>query len=187
MYRQATKSDASAVITLLFSAIGNIANTLAGTDDDQQAHHVLEHFFQQKGNRISYENVMVKEENEKVIAFMLTYHGSDAASLDQPFIDRLAANGVMAPVIQREAKDDEFYLDSIAVDPDYQGHGIGTEMLQLFERQASERGYDKIMLLVDQDNPAARKLYLRQGYSEDGSITVSGHIFDRMVKKPEIT
>ncbi|MNI73601.1 Acetyltransferase (GNAT) family protein [compost metagenome] len=60
-------------------------------------------------------------------------------------------------------------------------------MLQLFERQASERGYDKIMLLVDQDNPAARKLYLRQGYSEDGSITVSGHIFDRMIKKPEIT
>ncbi|MMZ59178.1 putative acetyltransferase [compost metagenome] len=186
MYRQAAKSDASSVITLLFSAIGNIANTLAGTDDDEQAHQVLERFFQQEGNRVSYENVMVKEENGKVIAFMLTYHGSDAASLDQPFIDRLAANGAKAPAIQREAKNDEFYLDSIAVHPDYQGHGIGTEMLRLFERQALKRGYDKIMLLVDQDNPAARKLYLRQGYQEDGSILVSGHMFDRMVKKPEV-
>lgn len=183
MYRQAQKGDASSVIRLLFSAIGNIANTLAGTDNDEEAFRILEQYYQQEGNRISYENVMVKEVDGRVIAFMLTYHGSAAAKLDQPFIDRLIANGVRDPVIERETKEDEFYLDSIAVDSDYQGHGIGTEMLQLFERQAVDRSYPKIMLLVDQGNPSARKLYLKQGYTEDGSITVSGHVFDRMVKE----
>lgn len=183
MYRQAHKGDASSVIRLLFSAIGNIANTLAGTDDDDEAFRVLEQYYQQEGNRISYENVMVKEVDGRIIAFMLTYHGSAAAELDQPFIDLLIAKGVRNPVIDRETKEDEFYLDSIAVDPDYQGLGIGTELLQLFERQAVDRGYGKIMLLVDQDNSSARKLYLKQGYSENGSITVSGHVFDRMVKE----
>ncbi|MNW54566.1 putative acetyltransferase [compost metagenome] len=186
MYRQGQKSDAPAVIALLFSAIGNIANTLAGTDNDEEAFRVLEAFYQEQGNRISYENVVVKEENGRVIAFMLSYHGSDAAKLDQPFVDRITAMGGVAPVIERETKEDEYYLDSIAVDPDYQGYGIGTEMLQLFEQQASERGYDKIMLLVDQANPSARKLYVRQGYIEDGSIVVSGHVFDRMVKRVKV-
>lgn len=183
MYRQAQKGDVSSVITLLFSAIGNIANTLTGTDDDDEAFRVLEQFYQQESNRISYENMTVREEDGRVIAFMLTYHGSAAAELDQPLLDRLIAKGVKNPVIERETKEDEFYLDSIAVDPDHQGLGIGTEMLQLFEKQAIDRSYPKIMLLVDRDNRSARKLYLKQGYKEDGSITVSGHVFDRMVKE----
>ncbi|GFZ90505.1 N-acetyltransferase [Paenibacillus marchantiophytorum] len=185
MIRQAKKEDAAAVISLMYTAIGDIAHTLAGTQDVGTALQVLEGFFQEKGNRISFENVLVLEEDNRVIAFMLAYHGSQAAELDRPFLNRLAANGSTTVSIEREAREDEYYLDSIAVHADYQGRGIGTKLLRLFEQQAAELGHDKIMLLVDLENTAAKALYVKMGYKEDGVVTVSGHLFNRMVKRLE--
>ncbi|OPH47148.1 acetyltransferase [Paenibacillus ferrarius] len=182
MIRQAKKEDATAVINLMYTAIGDIVHTLAGTNDVGTALHVLEGFFREKGNRISFENVLVLEEDERVIAFMLAYHGSRAAELDRPFLERLSAIGSAVQTIEREAREDEYYLDSIAVHADYQGRGIGTKLLRLFEQQAAELGHDKIMLLVDQENTAAKLLYVKMGYKEDGVVTVSGHLFDRMIK-----
>lgn len=183
MYRPAKKEDAAAVARLMFAAIGSIAHTLAGTDRDDEAIAVLEQFFRQEGNRVSYENVIVGEEEGRVIAFMLAYHGSEASRLDKPLLDRLEAKGADKPSFQREARLDEYYLDSLAVDPHDQGRGIGTELLRLFERQAAERGHRKMMLLVDRNNPSAKKLYDRMGYVADGTTTVSGHLFDRMIKQ----
>ncbi|SFK73944.1 Acetyltransferase (GNAT) family protein [Paenibacillus sp. 1_12] len=183
MIRKAQKEDAAAVIALMYTAIGGIAHTLAGTEDVGDALQVLEQFFREKGNRISYENVIVIEEDGRVIAFMLAYHGSRAAELDRPFLERLAANGSTTQTIERETREDEYYLDSIAVHSDYQGKGIGTELLRLFQEQAIELGHPKIMLLVDLDNPSAKQLYVKQGYKEDGVVQVSGHLFHRMVKR----
>ncbi|MEK3913720.1 GNAT family N-acetyltransferase [Paenibacillus sp. FSL H7-0331] len=183
MIRQATKEDAAAVISLMYTAIGGIVHTLAGTDDVEDALQVLEQFFQEKGSRISFENVLVLEEDQRVIAFMLAYHGSRAAELDRPFLERLAAIGSTTQTIEREAREDEYYLDSIAVHSDYQGRGIGTELLRLFQQQAIELGHHKIMLLVDQENASAKQLYVKQGYNEDGVVQVSGHLFYRMIKR----
>ncbi|MBP1994901.1 GNAT family N-acetyltransferase [Paenibacillus eucommiae] len=183
MIRQAKQEDAAAVIDLMYTAIGGIIHTLAGTDDVGDALQVLEAFFREKGNRISFENVMVIEEEGRVIAFMLAYHGSQAEALDRPFLERLAAIGSTTRAIEREAREDEYYLDSVAVHADYQGRGIGSELLRLFEQQASELGHDKIMLLVDQENTSAKQLYVKRGFTEDGVVQVSGHLFYRMIKR----
>jgi ribosomal protein S18 acetylase RimI-like enzyme len=91
--------------------------------------------------------------------------------------------GRISPVIEREAHEDEYYLDSVAVHSEYQGRGIGTELLRWFERTAVESGHHKIMLLVDEENLPAQQLYVKLGYIEDGKVEVSGHYFNRMVKE----
>ena len=58
---------------------------------------------------------------------------------------------------------DECELITIGVHPDFRGTGIADALLQLMEK---EIGNKKIFLEVAENNPAARKLYERNGYMQ---------------------
>lgn len=181
--RNAKKEDAAGVLPLMMDAIGSIAYSLTGEDSPQEAMAVLEEFYCREGNRLSYENVTVLEKEGRVAAFMLAYHGSRAEALDRPLKARLEARGKPSAAIVCEAGQDEFYLDSLAVHPDFRGQGLGTLLLEEFGRQAAEEGWRRLSLLVEEHNGGARKLYERLGYRPEDALMVAGHRYDRMVKK----
>jgi ribosomal protein S18 acetylase RimI-like enzyme len=52
-----------------------------------------------------------------------------------------------------------------SVDPEYRSRGLGGLGLAEAERRARNRGHTVIEMCVDDDNPRARELYLRSGYS----------------------
>ena len=56
----------------------------------------------------------------------------------------------------------------LAVDPAYWGQGIGTALLTTLVDEAGTRGCAEVLLEVREDNPRARQLYLRHGFSEVG-------------------
>lgn len=183
MIRAAKKEDCKEVVPLIHSAIGSIANTLAGTQDDAEALEVVGDFFCQEGNRLSYENTLVCEMDGKVVGFLLAYHGSRTEELDRPLVQRIAdKTGDPQVQLVKEARDDEYYLDSVAVADTHQGHGIGRQLLQAFEQKALSEDYHKLALIVEENNDKAHQLYSKMGYSADGFIDVSGHHFQRMIK-----
>ncbi len=51
-----------------------------------------------------------------------------------------------------------------SVDPDFRGRGLGALGLAEAERRARDRGHACIEMCVDDGNPRARDLYLRNGY-----------------------
>ena len=55
-----------------------------------------------------------------------------------------------------------------SVDPDFRGRGLGGLGLWEAERRARDRGHATIEMCVDDDNPRARELYVRHGYSVIG-------------------
>jgi len=55
-----------------------------------------------------------------------------------------------------------------SVDPEFRGRGLGGLGLVEAERRARERGHATIEMCVDDDNPRARELYQRNGYSVVG-------------------
>jgi ribosomal-protein-alanine N-acetyltransferase len=57
---------------------------------------------------------------------------------------------------------------TLAVKPARWGEGIGTALLTALIDQAVGRGYAEVLLEVREDNPRARRLYLRQGFTEIG-------------------
>ena len=57
---------------------------------------------------------------------------------------------------------------TLAVDPAHWGQGTGTALLSALVDEAGRRGYTEVLLEVREDNPRARKLYLRHGFTEIG-------------------
>jgi ribosomal protein S18 acetylase RimI-like enzyme len=61
----------------------------------------------------------------------------------------------------------------LAVHPLLQGLGIGSAMIDVLEQRIRRRGRTEARLSVEQDNPAAARLYRRLGYREHGSALES--------------
>jgi [ribosomal protein S18]-alanine N-acetyltransferase len=57
---------------------------------------------------------------------------------------------------------------TLAVDPAHWGQGTGTALLCALVEEAGRRGYTEVVLEVREDNPRARRLYLRHGFTEIG-------------------
>jgi [ribosomal protein S18]-alanine N-acetyltransferase len=57
---------------------------------------------------------------------------------------------------------------TLAVDPARWGRGVGTSLLCALVDEAERRGCTEVLLEVREDNPRARQLYLRQGFTEIG-------------------
>ncbi|MUT67542.1 N-acetyltransferase [Paenibacillus sp. NEAU-GSW1] len=185
MIQAAEKEDGAEVMPLLHAAIGSIACSLAGVDDEAEAMGILAVFYEQEGNRISYQNVIVDKHDGVITGILVCYGGDDAAALDRPFIERIELEtGRIGYSITQETQPGEFYLDSIAVDEQYQGMGIAKALMAAFEAKAIEAGYSLVSLIVEEYNERAHALYVKMGYVEDGVLEVSGHVYKRMVKRP---
>jgi ribosomal protein S18 acetylase RimI-like enzyme len=65
-------------------------------------------------------------------------------------------------------------LQSIGVVPEARGRGIAREMLRSLETSCRRAGCRFIQLEVEEDNLAARALYLRMGYREVKAVTLLG-------------
>jgi ribosomal protein S18 acetylase RimI-like enzyme len=114
----------------------------------------LEHFFRQDGNRFSYQNIQVAEHNSEVVGLVLSFGGQDEARL----------NAAVGSWLEREAQDDEWYVDALAVLKHWEHKGIGTRLLQTAEQQARQHHYPKIALHVAQGNQEALALYTHLHY-----------------------
>ena len=57
---------------------------------------------------------------------------------------------------------------TLAVDPAHWGRGAGTALLRALVDAANLRGCAEVLLEVREDNPRARRLYLRNGFTEVG-------------------
>ena len=80
-----------------------------------------------------------------------------------------------------EAAPGEYYLDSLAVIPQYRRRGIASALIQEMFRQRDEAGIPLATIAVDPENDTAYRLYLRSGFRPEGHINVFGTNYDRLV------
>lgn len=183
MIRAAKPEDASQVSPLLIDAIEDIAFLLTGTNDPYEAKNALEHWIAAPANRLSYENIRVAEADGRIVGMALMYAGAQIPELDRPLLAALEARAPNPPkAFPEEACEDEFYLDSVAVSALCRGQGIGSQLIQDFEKHAEEQGHHKVSLIVDVEKPKTEALYRSLGYAPDGERLLAGHRYHHMVK-----
>jgi len=59
---------------------------------------------------------------------------------------------------------ERFYVRSMAVRPDAQGHGIGQKLLEPLEVFAREKGFERMYLYTTHVLPGAKRLYEKNGF-----------------------
>ena len=181
MIKSAQKQDAKICIKLLNLAMEDIAYKLSGYDDPAKSDEILEKFFKSETNRLSYKNVYVYKRDDVIIAAMCAYFGGDAWQLDSEISQHLKALGKDAQ-IEKECFDDEFYIDSIAVDEKFRGQGLAKELILHSFARAKELGHKKVSLIVDINKPKVRKFYESLGFKFNTKKIINLHEYDHMIK-----
>ena len=182
MIKSAQKQDAKICIKLLNLAMEDIAYKLSGYDDPAKSDEILEKFFKSETNRLSYKNVYVYKLDDVIIAAMCAYFGGDAWQLDREISQHLKALGKDAQ-IEKECFDDEFYIDSIAVDEKFRGQGLAKELILHSFAKAKELGHKKVSLIVDVSKPKVRKFYESLGFKFNTKKIINLHEYDHMIKE----
>jgi ribosomal protein S18 acetylase RimI-like enzyme len=174
--RPAQPGDAEVAAVLLYSAYTHI-QVASPLSEEHDSHLIerLEHFFRQDGNRFSYQNILVADHNSEVVGLVLSFGGRDEAQL----------NAAVGSWLEREAEDDEWYVDALAVFSNWGRKGIGTSLLQRAEWLARQHHYPKIALHVAQGNKQALDLYAHLHYLVIQQTVLYQRPYARMVKRVE--
>jgi ribosomal protein S18 acetylase RimI-like enzyme len=182
--RIAKKEEANQIAPLIMQAIDEIALMLTGTNTYEQAYPIIESYVASDCNRLGYQNCIVKEIEGKIAGVIIGYFIKDLPILDAEMLEIITANSRNSKVVvEKEAEDNDYYIDTVSVNSDYQGAGIGTELLKGLIDYAIKIGANRITLNVDQAKPAVRRLYERIGFEFEKERLIAGHTYDYLVYK----
>lgn len=87
--------------------------------------------------------------------------------------------GTEFPDMEDEAVEGEYYLDSLAVWPQYRGVGLGTALLERGIAEGLRLGLN-VTLTVDPKNKNAQSLYASLGFERDGELFIFGKNYWKM-------
>jgi len=71
--------------------------------------------------------------------------------------------------------ENSLYLDTLCVDQQYRGKGIGSQLIALTRDKARDQGINTLSLIVLADNTDAQKLYQRLGFEIVSHIEMDSH------------
>ena len=135
----------------------------------------------------SWNKALIAEEDGTPIGCIISYRGDDYLPIREYTWSRLW-KGVDPEVIRKsaiEAYPGEYYLDSLSIEPEYRGHGLGKELMHAAMGHGATLGYKKFALLVAVEKPRLREYYASIGFKETGEVNFFGHRYYRMVRKED--
>lgn len=197
--RPASPGDAEPASRLTQLSMGELADYLFGRVH-LSVDEILAGLFSLEGNRFSRGAANLAEMDDEPVGLLVSFPGRESARRNivtgvslfklcgLSDLLRLSARALsIAEGV--ETRRDEYYLANLAVFPAFQGRGVGSSLLAHAEHKARGTGLKKCSLIVDTENPAARRLYERFGYRVVFTKTYPGPAADahagyhRMVKE----
>ena len=175
LIRPALSLDTQMAAHLVHMSMGRLADFLFSSGGKIKANTVLAKLVMQPRNRFSYQFADIAEVDGKTAGLLLSYPGWTMKHLEIPMGRQLVkifgAVGFfrflrksIPLVFCREAENDEYFINNIAVLPDFQGEGIGSQLMKHAEEKAIAERFQKCSLVVEISNTRARNLYERFGY-----------------------
>ncbi|MGO1729425.1 MAG: GNAT family N-acetyltransferase [Flavobacteriaceae bacterium] len=179
----ATIQQAEPVAKLLLEAMEDLIYFYIGKNDKEKALAFLENQFKLKNTIYSHSNSFVAKKDEEVVGVLVAYNGRSHFELQQELITFLKLNHNFKSHLNPETEADEFYIDALSVNPDMRGQKIGSKLISFAENHAKENNYKHIGLLVDKENPAAKRLYHRLGFVFINAVKLEQHCYEHLQKK----
>lgn len=184
LIRQARPEDAAQIAPLFKIILDEMELPALKTIPLEKLNQVIKYSFSDPNYLSQAAQTIVAADHDQVAGFAWGYPDEKEALVNKILIDNFPKAGL--PIDTKLFEDDEafaneWYLDSIAVAPNYQGKGIGTHLLKTLPSLAQTNGKKRIGLNVDWANPQAEKLYRRLGFKKVGTTVLSQHSYNHLV------
>lgn len=140
--------------------------------------------FMESGHSLSFEHVTFAEKDSVIVGMSSTFTGVQNRDFSDEPLRKAAKKSLFrfnllrflfAPIwrVLESIQEEEFYLQSIAVNPDLRGEGIGSILLNDIEDRAHKSNSAKLSLHVSAKNEGAIKLYKKRGmkYQSEWPLT----------------
>lgn len=171
--RRAKREDQ--VVDLIMSAAGEIFLPMDPSFTGEKARKVCQFLFQNRCNKLSFENCFVYEKDNTVMGMVIVYHQSLEEGLGKNQSSILSKEYNIDIKLPIEGVKDSYYIDSIAVGDRYQGQGIGKSLLHFVTDKFNPCG-----LIVDIEKKSARSLYEKMGFKILNNIDLFGNHYYQM-------
>jgi ribosomal protein S18 acetylase RimI-like enzyme len=175
--RPATEADIPDLSKLLLMATDGIVESLyEGVVPGLPTHEIVERRLAREGTCGAYTNCWVAAGGTR-IAGKLHAYPLDALADDPP--DPLVPEERYKVLEAFDALDEpaagSYYINVIAVFPDYRRRGLGGRLLDLAHQQARAGGFSQLSLAVFQENASAVRLYDRAGFTVAARAPAPAH------------
>ncbi len=133
-------------------------------------------------SQYSYLNTLkAVDDDGEAMGFAVGYDGAELHRLRRAFYSEVkrVLGKDMEGKMGDECQPGEYYLDSLAVFPQYRGRGIARELIKAMAERASLSG-KPLGLLCEKTNIRARSLYDSSGFIPVGEAPFAGEIMDHM-------
>lgn len=189
--RKARSSDAAFIADAVMAAMGydvfspdalSSGNTPFGTLS--AVRDALVKVCAKEDTLYSWKNTCIAVYCGKVAGALVSYDGAiykETASRTFSLMARLLNTEEARP--GEETRPGEYYLDSLAVHPEYRGHSIGSILMRNALDEAEALGYNRVTLIVDKHKPYLHSLYCSLGFADEAEVTFFGEPYIRMVQE----
>jgi len=181
--RSAKAEDTKEIAIYMMLAMNDIVYQFIGENSVERAREFLESLILRKGNQYSYKNCWIAESERGIIAVANIYDGAKLALLRLPVAETVTSMFGRDLHCEDETQAGEFYIDCVAVHPAEQGKGTGSKLFEFLIDEYVHKRNKTLGLLVDKDNPKAKKLYLKLGFDVVGAKTLMGKSMDHLQLK----
>ncbi|SEA37433.1 GNAT family N-acetyltransferase [Psychroflexus halocasei] len=178
----AKTSHAKDSAELLLEAMEDLIYFYIGVNDKQKAINFLEEQFKSETSLYSYKNSFVALINQKVVGILVGYDGKKHKKLQENLVLHLSENYSFKGQLNPETREGEFYIDALSVNHNYRGQKIGSQLISFAEQYAQKNQIKNIGLLVDEENPAAKRLYSRLGFNYTHMVNLDTHAYEHLQK-----
>jgi ribosomal protein S18 acetylase RimI-like enzyme len=153
--------------------------------------------FAEPDHDLSYQNVVFAERDGVIVGMTLGYTAEQHHRSSRDPLYRAAGKralrmrflfALFTPMMRivDSVSDGDYYLQSIAVDPEMRGEGVGSILMDAFEEHSRASGATRQALDVSASNEGARQLYERRGWTVESQwpkrVPLPGMKFYRMIK-----
>lgn len=176
LYRKGKVEDCSKIAEGINLASGGIVEFLFhGLLANNTATEIMADFLRDETGYDSYKNAIVAEYQGEIVGVVYSYPAKfhEISEETKEFFpsNRLA---LLAEFFNSRV-DNSLFLDSIYVDGNFRGRGIGSTLIELTKQKARESGYTQLSLMVMNENTTARRTYERTGFTIVKHIAVKEH------------
>lgn len=173
--RDANVNDAHILGWGLCEAIGkHIVEELAVHTSAQQVEEFFTQLARRDDTQYSWQNSLIALVDGEVAGVAVGYDGAKLVQLrEQFFVYAEKLLKLKFEDVPSETEDGEYYLDTLAVKPEYRNKGVAQQLINAMFIKAKKVG-KPLGLLVDDENPNAQSLYKKCGFEYIGRRPFAG-------------